>query len=179
MMNSFSNISLLVAALLALIAMLRCDLQMMQQVGYSNSRYNAWLKQTGELTSLKRILVLAVLVGTFTSMAVGSWMVIMALTGVLAILAFAMLFRRLERPLILSGRAVRLYVVTLLLGLLIVAAVFVIGDRIGLSDLPRNAATVAIILLAFSPLLMIVANWILHPFERHPDYGHIESKDKN
>lgn len=179
MMTSFSNIALLVAALLGLCAMLRWDLQLMQQIGYSNSRYNTWLKQTGELTSLKRILVLAVLVGTFTSMALGSWMVIMVLAGVLAILAFTMLFRRLDRPLILSGRAVRLYAVTLLLGLLLVAAVFIIGDRMGLAEITRTASTVAIIILAFSPLLMMVANWILHPFERHPDYGHIEKKGKN
>lgn len=173
MMTVFTEYAMLVAALFGLCAMVRWDLQMMQQNGYSNSRYFTWLRQSGEPTSLKRILVLAVLIGSLTSMALGSWMVMAALAGVLIIFGFVMFFRRQDRPLVLSGRAVRLYIFTLILALLAVAAVFIFGEK----DLPRTASTLAVVLLAVSPLLIIIANTLLHPLEKHPDYGQINNKN--
>lgn len=173
MMTVFTEYAMLVAALFGLCAMVRWDLQMMQQNGYSNSRYFTWLRQSGEPTSLKRILVLAVLIGSLTSMALGSWMVMAALAGVLIIFGFVMFFRRQDRPLVLSGRAVRLYIFTLILALLAVATVFIFGEK----DLPRTASTLAVVLLAVSPLLIIIANTLLHPLEKHPDYGQINNKN--
>lgn len=179
MMTVFTDYALLVAALFGLSAMVRWDLQMMQQNGYSNSRYFAWLRQSGEPTSLKRILILAVLIGSFTSMALGSWIVMAVLAGVLAIFGFAMFFKRQDRPLVLSGRAVRLYIFTLFLALLAVVAVFVYGSYYEKTGIPRTASTLAVVMLAVSPLLMIIANALLHPFERHPDYGQINHKNKD
>ena len=179
MMNVFTDYALLVAALFGLCAMLRWDLQMMQQHGYSNSRYFAWLRQSGEPTSLKRILILAVLAGTFTTMALVSWMVMAALAGVLAIFGFVMFFRRQDRPLVMSGRAVRLYIFSLILAVIAVVAVFIIYDRLDMKDSAHTAATVAVILLAVSPLLIMLANALLHPFEGHPDYSQINKKSKS
>ena len=179
MMNVFTDYAMLVAALFGLCAMLRWDVQMMQQNGYSNSRYFAWLRQSGEPTSLKRILILAVLIESFTSMALGSWMVVAALAGVLIIFGFVMFFRRQDRPLVLSGRAVRLYICTIVLALLAIAAVFIIGYNQGKTDYARTASTLAVVLLAVSPLLTILANALLHPFEGHPDYGQISNKKKD
>jgi hypothetical protein len=173
LITTIAYITLLVATLFALVALTRWDLHNMQQTGYSNSRYNAGLMQSGEFSSPKRILAFAVLIGSFTTMALGSWMVVMVLAGIVAILGFVMLFRRDERPLIMSGRAIRLYAVTLLLALAIVAAVFFVGQAMGLKDIAnlRNASTCALALLALSPMLIIAANWLLHPLEKHPDYG--------
>ena len=74
------NIAFLVAIALVLSMMLRWDLQMLQQHSFSTADYYDWLRSTDETCSTKRIVMLAVLIGSTTTYAKESWLV-MALSG--------------------------------------------------------------------------------------------------
>lgn len=174
MITTIAHVTMLVAALFALIAMLLWDLQNLQQSGYSNSRYNAWLRQSGEISSLKRLLVAAVLIGTFTTMAMASWMVEMVLAAVLVALGVSMLLKHPDRPLVFSSRVISVLIVALLIALIAIGAVFFFGQRLGQADTVRPAAMLAIMLIIISPLLTMLANY---PFGNRPDYG--PKDDKN
>ena len=94
MMNLIANITLLVAALLDMIVLLGGDIADHRNNGHSNSKYYRWLNKSGEIMSLKRLLLLAVFVGTFTTMALQSWMVVMILAATLLIQGIYLLWRR-------------------------------------------------------------------------------------
>jgi len=165
-----AQITLLAATLLALFAMVRRDLTNLQNNGFSNSRYYDWLLESSEFSSPKRILAFAVLLGSFTTMALTSWMVIMLLAAVIAMLGIAMLLRRQDKPAKLSGRAAGLYIATMLIASLSIAAAHFISKLTGLEGKSvSNASTVALVLLVMSPLVVMAANWLLRPFERNRD----------
>ena len=176
--TTISHITLLVAALVTLFAMLRWDLLNLQHSGYSNRRYSAWLRQSGDISSLKRLLVAAILIGSFTTMAMASWMVEMVLAAVLIALAVSMLIRNPERPLVYSSRVVSVLIVALLIALIALGAIFFLGQRWGQNDTVRPAATLAIMLIIISPLLTMFSNWILHPFDNRNDYTPKDDKEE-
>ena len=175
--TTIANITLLVAALLALVAMLRQDMLNLQQSGYSNSRYNAWLKQSGDISSLKRLLVLAVLIGTFTNMAMASWMVVMLLAAVLVALAVSMLAKRVEKPSKFRGKTVSRFVIALITALISVGAIYLVAKHMGQADHVRPAAMLAIMIVAITPLITMFANWLCHFFEKKPDQGQNEAEN--
>ena len=83
MMNLIANITLLVAALLDMMVLLGGYIADHRNNGHSNSKYYRWLNKSGEIMSPKRLLLLGVFVGTFTTMAQQSWIVVMILAAVL------------------------------------------------------------------------------------------------
>ena len=83
MMNLIANITLLVAALLDMMVLLGGDIADHRNIEHSNSKYYQWLNKSGEIMSPKRLLLLGVFVGTFTTMAQQSWIVVMILAAVL------------------------------------------------------------------------------------------------
>lgn len=93
-MNLIANITLLVAALLDMIVLLGGDIADHRNNGHSNSKYYRWLNKSGEIMSLKRLLLLAVFVGTFTRMALQSWMVVMVLAATLLAQGIYLLWQR-------------------------------------------------------------------------------------
>ncbi|MBQ6167472.1 MAG: hypothetical protein IJK41_08630 [Muribaculaceae bacterium] len=93
-MNLIANITLLVAALLDMVVLLGGDIADHRNNGHSNTKYYQWLNKSGEIMSLKRLLLLAVFVGTFTTMALQSWMVVMILAAVLLIQGIYLLWQR-------------------------------------------------------------------------------------
>ena len=93
-MNLIANITLLVAALLDMIVLLGGDIADHRNNGHSNSKYYRWLNKSGEIMSLKRLLLLAVFVCTFTTMALQSWIVVMILAATLLIQGIYLLWRR-------------------------------------------------------------------------------------
>lgn len=93
-MNLIANITLLVTALLDMIVLLGGDIADHRNNGHSNSKYYQWLNKSGELMSLKRLLLLAVFVCTFTTMALQSWIVVMILAATLLIQGIYLLWRR-------------------------------------------------------------------------------------
>ena len=94
MMNQTANIALLVAALLDMIVLLCGDITAHRDNGHNNSRYYAWLNKSGELLSPKRLLLLAVFIATFTTMALQSWIVVMLLAALLLAQSIVLLSSR-------------------------------------------------------------------------------------
>lgn len=163
-MTIIANITLMIAALFALCAMLRWDLMMQQQNGYSNRRYNAWLRQSSELTSVKRLTVLAVLIGCFTTMAQTSWIVVMILALVLIGQGIALLMAKHDKPVNFDKRGKLLFFVALLITVAVIGTTAYLGSRQGRVIASQSAAVIAVMILAVSPLLTMLVNWLLHPF---------------
>ena len=160
-MTTIAYISLLVTALIGLCAMLSWDLQKLQQNGYRNSQYNAWLRQSSELTSPKRLAVLAVLIASLTTMAQQSWIVVMILAAALLFIAIWILLKRDDKRPKPDGRAALLAAVTLTLAMLAIGGTVMMGKRLHEADLLRPASMTAVMVLAISPLLTMLANWLL------------------
>ena len=166
-----ANIILLAAALWGLLAMSRWDLNALQQNAYSNSRYNAWLRESGDFTSTKRLAVLAILIARFTTMAQASWMVVMILAAALIGLAqvITMRLKRQEQPVRLEVRAVRRLVLIMALALVAITGVIFLGKSLNETDILRPASMIAVMTIAVSPLLTMLANWLLGLIEKRPE----------
>ena len=166
-MTTIAYITLLVAALFDLCVMLGRDLTDHQQNEFSNRRYNEWLRQSSELSSPRRILVLAVLIATCTTMAQMSWIVIMILAAVLLAQGIYLLSSRQWKLFGLSPRIGRMFFTAIILTLIAVGAASYLGNFTGAEDASRSAAIAAIIVLAITPLLTMLTAWLLSPIEKH------------
>lgn len=157
---------LIIAALVDYCTMLRWDILMLQQTGYSNTDYNKRLKSTGELTSTKRLLVLAILIGACTSMARMSWIVVLILAAVILAQAIMFISRRRGKQLVFNKRVVRLFASSAVITLLIVELAGYLGSFKSEENAAQDAAIVALTATAVSPLITMVTNRLLQPIER-------------
>ena len=152
-MTTIANIILLLAALMNLYAILRHDLMAMRNNDYYNKHYRSWLSESGDLYSAKRLIVLAALIGSFTSMALSSWMVIIALAVVLAVLAVATLLKRQAGwTSTFTGRTASMFITAIIL------AITWAASRDEHSDPSMIAATLTLMLAALSPVLVMLVN---------------------
>ena len=124
-MNLIANITLLVAALLDMIVLLGGDIADHRNNGHSNSKYYRWLDKSGEIMSLKRLLLLAVFVCTFTTMALQSWIVVMILAATLLIQGIYLLWRR-QWKLLDDGKNARHMLFTAIF--IVLCAIFGVGQ---------------------------------------------------
>lgn len=124
-MNLIANITLLVAALLDMIVLLGGDIVDHRNNGHSNSKYYRWLDKSGEIMSLKRLLLLAVFVCTFTTMALQSWIVVMILAATLLIQGIYLLWRR-QWKLLDDGKNARQMLFTAIF--IVLCAIFGVGQ---------------------------------------------------
>ena len=124
-MNLIANITLLVAALLDMIVLLGGDIADHRNNGHSNSKYYRWLNKSGEIMSLKRLLLLAVFVCTFTTMALQSWIVVMILAATLLIQGIYLLWRR-QWKLLDDGKNARKMLFTAIF--IVLCAIFGVGQ---------------------------------------------------
>lgn len=124
-MNLIANITLLVAALLDMIVLLGGDIADHRNNGHSNSKYYRWLNKSGEIMSLKRLLLLAVFVCTFTTMALQSWIVVMILAATLLIQGIYLLWRR-QWQLLDDGKNARQMLFTAIF--IVLCAIFGVGQ---------------------------------------------------
>lgn len=158
-MTTIANIILLLAALMNLYAILRHDLMAMRNNDYYNKRYRSWLSESGDLYSAKRLIVLAALIGSFTSMALSSWMVIIALAVVLAVLAVATLLKRQAGwTSTFTGRTASMFITAIILAILVIALGTWAASRDEHSDPSMIAATLTLMLAALSPVLVMLVN---------------------
>ncbi len=167
MMTIIANLTLLAAALFALCAMLRWDSLMQQLNGFSNHRYNTWLRQSGELTSIKRLTVLAVLIACFTTMAQTSWIVVMILAAVLIGQGIALFMAKHEKPVKHDKRVTILLLSALVIALIAAGAAGYAGSLQSKVIASQSAAITAVMILAVSPLLIMLTSWLLHPILKH------------
>lgn len=124
-MNLIANITLLVAALLDMIVLLGGDIADHRNNGHSNSKYYRWLNKSGEIMSLKRLLLLAVFVCTFTTMALQSWIVVMILAATLLFQGIYLLWRR-QWKLLDDGKNARQMLFTAIF--IVLCAIFGVGQ---------------------------------------------------
>ena len=159
--------ALLAAALFDLCVMLLPETQALQQNGHSNSRYYSWLVKGDELTAPRRLLVLAVLIGCCTTMARSSWLVILLLAITLLAQGIVLLFSKGNKPSMLKKHAWLVYGTSIVLAVLATAGGYILGSHLSTIDALESAATIAVILLALSPLLAMLANWLLTPLKNN------------
>ena len=155
-MNLIANITLLVAALLDMIVLLGGDIADHRNNGHSNSKYYRWLNKSGEIMSLKRLLLLAVFVCTFTTMALQSWIVVMILAATLLIQGIYLLWRR-QWKLLDDGKNARQMLFTAIF--IVLCAIFGVGQ----SALRSSVGTTlfASRVTSMAAVMLVPITWLL------------------
>jgi len=165
-MTLIAHIILLIAALFALCIMMRWDIMILQRNDYNNSQYNKWLKKSSEFTSIKRLVILAVLLASCTTMARYSWIVVVILAVTLLVLGIVMLRSKQEHSLENNKRVWRLFLTAFVLALIIIEVAAFIGSRQDETIAAQSASLTSVLLLGASPMLVMLVNWLLGPIER-------------
>nr|AIA99589.1 UDP-N-acetylmuramoyl-tripeptide-D-alanyl-D-alanine ligase [uncultured bacterium contig00023(2014)] len=137
---------------------LRFELQMMQQNSYRTSRYLRWLRTDHYSTARVVALLMALVVAVFSFTRWGLYA-----TGAIAVLALYQGIRGLrikyKKPLVFTARAIRIFVVGLILLAAVVAISWILWGIVW-------ALFAGMALAALSPLWIIAAVVILMPVER-------------
>lgn len=163
-LNVIANITLLVAALLDMIVLLGGDIAAHRNNGHSNSKYYRWLNKSGELMSPKRLLLLAVFMCTFTTMAQESWMVVMILAAVMLAQAIYLLRQRQWKLLDDGKNAKRMLFVAVFIAL---CAIFGVGQSALRSAVgsavfaSRVTSMTAVMITPITWLLTMLAAWAM------------------
>ena len=164
MMNLIANITLLVAALLDMVVLLGGDIADHRNNGHSNSKYYQWLNKSGEIMSLKRLLLLAVFVGTFTRMALQSWMVVMVLAATLLAQGIYLLWQR-QWKLLDDGKHAKQMLFTAIF--IVLCAIFGVGQSALRSSVgttlfaSRVTSMTAVMIVPITWLLTMLSAWML------------------
>jgi len=148
-----------ILAALYIIQVLRRDLMMLQQNSYRNERYTRWFNTSGESTRPARI------TGCIALFLILVHHLPFALTGLIAaiIIAGCMISsarRHYKKPLVMTRRAWRILLTSLLLAY---------GITTGIWFLTMNPVTTIAVLIAMtvaSPFVILTANWLLKPVEK-------------
>lgn len=168
-MHSYELISgmsaaVLAVALLALYCNIRRDLMMFQQNSYMNDRYIRWFNQSGESTNYLRIggciALLLCLVRHIPFWASGGCAAL-----IMTWIAVSLFTRKYKKPLVVTKRVSRLFVVTALLSVCVTAVAWIVTDSI------LYAAVAAVALNVLSPIVMLLSNLMLRPVEKHINRG--------
>ena len=166
-----AHLSLGSAALLALIGMLGQDTALLQLNHFSNSRFNSHLQEKGELSSAPRLAAIAVLVGSITTMAKESWMVVIILAVVLAILGIYLLAKKRPDASHFNGRATGVYAISVILSIIVTAAAGYFSTNQDLINSAYDRALALQLCAAISPLLVTISNWLLGLFMKSEENG--------
>ena len=160
-MNLIANIALLVAALMDMIVLLGGDITTHRDNGHSNSKYYRWLDKSGEILSPKRLLPLAVFLGTFTTMALESWMVVMILAAVLLAQAIYLLSRRQWKLFDNGKNAGRMLATSMIIALIIIGIVAYFGSKTSTLFASRVTSMTAVMIPPITWLLTMLTAWLL------------------
>lgn len=147
---------------------LRRDLMMLQQNSYRHERYMRWLRQSGDTTSFAHLICYALLLCALAMTAPLGKLLVAAGMGIFAISrARALAVAKYKKPLVMTGRARRIFAVDLVLALVIIIAVELVwglGDKIGWAYVGAMAATAC---LALAHFITLAALWLLRPVDAH------------
>ena len=163
-MNVIANVSLLVVSLLDMIVLLGGDITDHRNNSHSNSKYYKCLSTSGELMSPKRLLLLVLFVGTFTTMAQESWMVVMILAAVMLAQATYLLNQRQWKLLDNGQNAKRMLFTATFIALL---ALFGVGQSALRSSVgtirfaSRVTSMAAVMITPITWLLTMITAWVL------------------
>lgn len=158
------NIAFLVAIALVLSMMLRWDLLMLQQHSFSTADYYDWLRSTDETCSTKRIVMLAVLIGSTTTYAKESWLVMALLATVTLALATFLLKQQRKQPLRFSKRMAINSFTTLLIASIFTTIVAIMSETPELKML--NSVYSVLFFATFSYVFSLIANWLVSLFTK-------------
>ena len=169
-MNLIANISLIAAALFDMVVMLGGDIMAHSINGHSNSKYYSWLNKSGELTSPKRLLLLAVFIAIFTTMAQQSWMVVLILAASLLVQGIVLLKRRQWKLMDLDKRSRLMLALAIILAIISIALFFYNGSKTSMEFASRAGAMLAAMILLITPLLTMLVAWLLSHFIKKREY---------
>lgn len=160
-----------VAVTAATVMQLRRNLMMLQQNSYRRERYMRWLRASGDTTSMPSLLSLIILLAAPNGLRshVLPYIVLAAMI-VFGIARTVKLARaKYKKPLVMTGRARRLFVTQLALYALIIAIITGVtvyrGDAVG--DIIYISAFAAMLGYCASHILTILALRVLAPVESH------------
>lgn len=165
------NIAVLIFLLLNLYSELRRDLMMFQQNSYRAERYTNWLSQSHESTSVWRlggIIVFMLPLTNFFPEFAGT--VIMGIFGLLHWISLCR--KKYKKPLAMTARATRIFITSMAVAFLTIAAAVLIWGHSPESCLFVGAEALAGAYL-LSHCILMFANWLLTPIEKHITDGYI------
>lgn len=165
MLTNIFVISLIAIAVINLFMEMKRDLMMLQQNSYRNERYRRWLSTSGDTTSWVRLLALIGVVAMGVR-PVPVWFKCTLAILPLLINIISLLNARYKKPLVWTNRAKRIYITAMLLCCVIsVAAWFVWRDL-------YVVAFAAVALYVLSHVVIMAANILLAPVEKHINAGY-------
>ncbi len=154
-----ANILLAVSSFYSLAVMLRWDLLMLRENEYSNKQFMAWLQDSDESYSSKRIVPMAALVACATPWARESWMVVGIIAVAMVALATALLASKRKQLLQCNKRATA--IILMVLAIVGVCAISLFASRYSL-----EAGMMLLLFTAFSYVLVLGANGIIDLFNK-------------
>ncbi|MBQ2075557.1 MAG: hypothetical protein IJM66_10450 [Muribaculaceae bacterium] len=154
-----ANILLAVSSFFSLAVMLRWDLLMLRENEYSNKQFMAWLQDSDESYSSKRIVPMAALVACATPWARESWMVVGIIAVAMVALATALLASKRKQLLQCNKRATA--IILMVLAIVGVCAISLFASRYSL-----EAGMMLLLFTAFSYVLVLGANGIIDLFNK-------------
>ncbi len=163
MLATISYIFFFVVTVVDLLLMLKVDMLMLQQNSYYNSRYYNWITGSDEYLSVRRLIALVVLIGSFTTMAMASPYVVVILALVLLAQAISLARKKYKKPLVFTRRVKRLYFTELAIMLVVMAALYV--TWLGTTGL-YYACLAGVFFITFSYAVTLAVNWLMQPVER-------------
>ena len=154
-----ANILLAVSSFLALVVMLRWDLLMLQDKGYSNKEFLTWLQQSEESYSAKRIVPMASLVACATTWARESWMVVLILAIAMVALASTLIYTKRKDLFKCNKRSTAIL-------LIIMAVVAACAISLFTAHFSLEAGMMLMLFTAFSYVLVLGVNWVANLFNK-------------
>lgn len=160
-----------VAVTAATIMQLRRNLMMLQQNSYRRERYMRWLRASGDTTSMSSLMSLIILLAAPNGLRshLLPYIVLAAMIVFGAVRTVKLARAKYKKPLVMTGRARRLFVTQLALYALIIAIITGVtvyrGDAVG--DIIYISAFAAMLGYCASHILTILALRVLAPVESH------------
>lgn len=150
---------LLAVAVFGFVVMLKYDMQMMQQNSYRNERYMKWMKQSGETTSIARLVMYVCMPLMAASICINSVYVQIIVAIVLVCNSVSMLRKKSKKPLVFTKRVQRLFFSELIIAVVAIMLMALYGSI-------YDAALLCVFLTAFSFAFTMSINWLLKPVEQ-------------
>ena len=148
-----ANILLAFSSFYALVVMLKGDLLTLKGKDYNNKQFMAWLQESDESYSTKRIVPMAALVACATPWARESWMVVLILAVAMATLASTILLSKRKDLLLCDKRTTAIL-------LTIMAVVAACAISLFTARFSLESGMLLMLFTAFSYVLVLGVNWI-------------------
>lgn len=158
--NIVCLIILLVLSVVNIALEFKWNLQMLQQNSYRNERYTRWLNNSGDTTSINRLLTVVVIFAMLY-LRDAMWLGVYPAILVIGIQVYKLAVARYKKPLVFTNRAKRIYGVMLSIAAVVIAITAVACDSW------YAVAIAAMALYALSHVVLLASNTLLKPVESY------------